>query len=193
MEIKCIETRDYKLTLNLIYNTLEERDNRYIIRNDSGSKVAYSKDLFKTVEEEIIVPVALTLEEELGLVRYTNASVEINGEEVFTLNVSESNISCGIVELENLLELSEIIDEFDLQFKKQILHYLLKELSRNIAGSMLLTSTNTNAPFYTAELEEVLEAISETSYTNINPNSRNPIVLYVIDTIKLRDSIIEEL
>jgi hypothetical protein len=192
MEIKCIETRDYKLTLNLIYNTLEERDNRYIIRNDSGSKVAYSKDLFKTVEEEIIVPVALTLEEELDLITFEGNQLAIKEEECI-LNIEESIISCGIYELNGILSLSECVENSFLKFKKQIIHYILRKAVINYGGSMLLISTNTNVELYTEELKEVLEKISETSYTNINPNSRNPIVLYVIDTIKLRDSIIEEL
>jgi hypothetical protein len=192
MEIKCIETRDYKLTLNLIYNTLEERDNRYIIRNDSGSKVAYSKDLFKTVEEEIIVPVALTLEEELDLITFEGNQLAIKEEECI-LNIEESIISCGIYELNGILSLSECVENSFLKFKKQIIHYILRKAAINYGGSMLLISTNTNVELYTEELKEVLEKISETSYTNINPNSRNPIVLYVIDTIKLRDSIIEEL
>lgn len=196
-KIKCIETKNYKLTLNLFYDVIDETDNNYVMRNDSGAKVNYSKKLFKTEEELIIEalplpkPVPLTLQQELNLITFNEKFVFLDGENVF-VEVEKSLVSCGISELDNITGISRLITNSDLKFKKQALHYIISECFDARNAAMGLISINTNSNYYNQDLEDVLNLISVSSTFLRNPNSDNEIVLYVIDLEKMSQIQIEE-
>jgi hypothetical protein len=198
IKIICKEVKNFKLTIDKEYESIEENETKYILRNDTGAKVQYSKKLFNVKREEPVVEAPLTLEEELEEISVDlsmnedECYVSINGE-TRTLNYYESVMSCGISETNGINFIIAKIDNSHFNYKKQILHYIFKEMADSDRKNILLVSMNINNYSYTDYFVELMNNFSLNQTEAINPNSGNTIKLFVLDYAKLRESNIEQL
>jgi hypothetical protein len=198
-KIKCIDIRNYKVTLNKEYELIKEYNGYFYLKNDNENTVKYSAKMFEVIEEQnnavpnvVIPPVLLPLTEaqviasvsEDGL-SFTDTNREVVDLEIEHLEGIESSISCGITEFNGIDSLIEEIheqvptvndDRIALKreiFKKIIKHSLIEE---NNAISLLSTTAD-----FDEDLLPVLDELSDFTSKKINnPNSGNLIKLWMI-------------
>lgn len=110
MELQCISLGQTRLlTIDKIYEVIDETENRYSIINDKGIQKNYAKNLFSVIPVEPEIPVVneTGLIVDLDIPNKNNGSIElvvkVNFIEddvfefrSFIFNVIESHIGCGI-------------------------------------------------------------------------------------------------
>lgn len=173
MKVKCINPKNYNLTLDKEYDVVEEHEQRYTIVNDNGKEVYYNKALFEVVKDT-----EFTVE-----VDYDNNSfgIEIyNGEEVLLCedyNLHEVANNCGVTDFGEVNDLfyrikSDVGGNIVEVFTDVILA-MLSELHGKYG--MILFSTNKDYP----EIWDVLDELCDFSSESIvDPNSDNDIKLW---------------
>lgn len=110
MELQCISLGQTKLlTIDKIYEVIDETENRYSIINDKGIQKNYAKNLFSVVPVEPEIPVVngTGLIVDLNVPNRNNGSIELVVKvnfieddvfefKSFIFDVIESHIGCGI-------------------------------------------------------------------------------------------------
>jgi hypothetical protein len=202
----CTNPKNYKLTQGKIYEILEEEDGYYLLINDSNKTVRYYSDLFDDVEQAVeeIVPPPPPARTEADVIsslnityhnnRFTVIYVDLNNQTVNfqtnTIEISITNISCGIHQMYGINNVLSIIennvnteDDDLLELKKEIVKRVTSLfINRNIGNARwMLMSTNNDDSF-----EDYFEVFDSLAQTNLgwedNPNSGNEIKLWVFNS-----------
>ena len=141
-------------------------------------------------------------DEEYSVTLTASAENGYNYVRVITLSQTDTNISCGIVQLTSLDNLCSTITEFkhniftqlnalqntDVNVSEddintaELLEGVINELVENADDTigLLLLSTNTNSVLTTRTYREVLDRMSTTTVETLNPNSGNRIKLWTL-------------
>lgn len=206
MDLKCINTKNYKLTEGKFYICLREEESYYFIMNDAGTVVRYIKELFEPliIPMESIsepphplppVPVQTRTWEDVensfsfdinGIFKMTDLENEEQSlyiSNIFT--VRESSISCGIKEVSGLNSLFEIIDALfndddDYITEKQVIFKFILLQYNNIyvrGCALILYSTNLDND-YDGYFDVLDENCAYHTEHHDNPNSGNTIDLW---------------
>lgn len=217
MKKECINIGGNKsITLGNEYEIISETETRYTLLNDKGVQKNYSKNLFEDIV--IAAPVIPVLDgfdvetsvtSQHGMVNFEIViKLENNQDFVFgryILNVTESNISCGIYtasgvdglmsymtnfkdDFESYLEqnknLFTIDEDFDFEEAYQeisdsLIEDLINSLSKKFLFLLLSTNINNNGD-YNELIINSLNQFSEEPLLGINPNSNNDITLWIL-------------
>lgn len=191
MNKKCINAKNYKLTVGKEYEILHTDDEGYFtLVNDNNKGVRYSSDLFEVDEAHVPVQPARTEQDCINSLEITiNNSVltvkfiDLNNEVVqFTnsFSIQETDMSCGIRMINGISGFFDNVESFVntedddmLSLKKEILKQSITRINNYCPhAGMILYSTNQKDEFedYTNWLDEI--ATSNTGW-NMNPNSGN--------------------
>ncbi len=188
MKVKCINQRNFRnLTLNQVYEVVEESVDFYHVVNNNGATARYSKEYFEVVEEEVqevelpiedevcVVENEVTLDIHDGRIRY-----KINGVECGHFNqCGLVSGNCGIESLDGLNDMYDaLIDEYEEDIEeiiekiiKEILAYYKSETSRGC----IVFSTND----YYEHIWNVMNNISTGNTGSfLNPNSDNNVNMW---------------
>ena len=174
MKIKCIDARNFKnLTLNKVYDVIEEVEGFYKLNNDAEVDMKYSKDYFESAEKPVVPPKPVAPEDKIVVTRESNrCTVTVNGKATVFSVVSGTAGSCGLTSLHGLNSLWEIIGHDPVKFEKAILA-IMNEYNGKYA--MIIFSTNNNAAIW-----EIMDRISDiASEAHTNPNSSGLIKTWI--------------
>ena len=219
MKIQCINSGNNKLiTKGNEYEVIAETEDRFTLLNDKGIQKNYARNLF---EVEIIplvkkVDIIDGLEAETSIVNSDKKQgfsilIKIKDKENYTyeegylLDISTSDISCGIKTVSGVDGLMNFVDNFKQDFSnyldeniedfkidedfdfdsfyKEIVDLLIDDLIeeyRNECLFLLLSTNLTNNEFYNEDVINSLNENSEIDLFGINPNSENDIKLWVL-------------
>ena len=205
MELKCINTKNYKLTEGKFYTCLREEESYYFIMNDAGTVVRYIKELFEplivAVENSIvespqdIAPIQTRTWEDVKnsfefgiqgvfkMIDLENQEKSLNMLNIFSNR--ESSISCGIREISGLNGLFDLIDSlFDdnddyISEKQDIFKFILLKYNEFCVGScaLILYSTNLDND-YDGYFDVLDENCAYHTEHHDNPNTGNTIDLW---------------
>lgn len=130
MKLTCINIGATKaLTLNKVYELVNEKENRYSIINDKDIQRDYAKNLFKK-EEVVKIPVIEDIEiQTLAAIDHGDGTIAINVSTVFApdiefskkfshLESSESYISCGIGEINGINDFMVFLNDYAKEIKE---------------------------------------------------------------------------
>lgn len=196
-QVRCVNPKNYKLTLNSQY-LVEEDGDFYLVVNDNGKNVRYYRDLFEDVQIVVQPPVIpepprRTEQDCINSININDRIVsytDINNDNVsfeWNYGYSDSNISCGINQLYRIDNLMELIlnnvDTNDNDFED-----LIKELFVRTLKSVIGTKENRFVLISTAygdEFEDFYRYLSDLSCVETewldNPNSGNEIKMWTIN------------
>jgi len=186
----CKNAKNYKLTEGLEYEVLKEEDGYIFLINDSGKNVKYDASLFnEDSQEEEVVSVRTeqdcidSIEYDGSVLSYKDLYAEQQFIEVSLYRGSNNGFSCGIVRIEGINALCELIevstDEEDLiELQKALFKTVLEyHIQREALKGMWMCSTNR-----CDENEDFHNLLDEISLHNsgwfVNPNSGNEIKLW---------------
>lgn len=201
MNVRCINTENYKLTEGKIYPIAEESRDFYKLLNDNNIGVRYHKRLFEIVPDVAAAPAPPPPRTETDLV----ASITVTGGTVTFVDFdrttkqignhfqrTDSNISCGVYQFGGINNQIQAIDRlFDLEeddfiairralFKKCIEQYVQSSirafglLSTNVTGE-------DNGHQADEDMLRVLDEITEVKTPAVlNPNSDRNIKVWVL-------------
>lgn len=201
MNVRCINTENYKLTEGKIYPVAEESRDFYKLLNDNNIGVRYHKRLFEVAPDVAATPPPPPPRTEADLV----ASITITGGTVTFVDFdrttkqvgnnfqrTDSNISCGVYQFSGINNQIQAIDRlFDLEeddfitirralFKKCIEQYVQSPirafglLSTNVTGE-------DNGHQADEDMLRVLDEITEVKTPSVlNPNSDRNIKVWVL-------------
>tara|TARA_R110000772_G_scaffold54130_1_gene123547 strand:- start:63599 stop:64198 length:600 start_codon:yes stop_codon:yes gene_type:complete len=197
MKVKCINAKNYALTVNNEYEVLNEIDQRYVIINDKNRQVKYGTDLFEKVEEEEAIPARPpdSVETIVGTARLNDERFTFTINETrlsfnHNLRISGTDMSCGIKEVYGLNDYMDAINHTLAGERQEVINELTKKFFSLFFGemeyAMALLSTNTDDddnddvndgyPVLQAALDPLATSITRCN----NPNSDNVIALWVI-------------
>lgn len=200
MTVKCIKAKNYNLTVGEEYEVFDSRVGFYLIRNDKGISLPYSKQLFKEVVETAVNP---TVEQILSNCRYDNYNItcNYNNNVLFAITISSvdydfegTEISCGIKQFSGINDIASriknqidnTIDFLDENEKLELCSGLLKTYLYQIinerfdnAAAFVLLSTNIDNNRYYDIIEKALADLP--NYQGFNPNSDNNITLWIYE------------
>jgi len=198
-EIICINRKQFNLINGNKYHVVSDLENHYIIIDDNGLKMPYSKQLFKEVKEDIVEvieePNPMTYEEILESVEinYNDGNgIEINltinnknTNILYILSTEDTYISCGVYGIYHLQEqLDSICEKIPnkkvLQAKifNKILDWTVNE---RLETKFAILSTNTSYGNFNVLEEAVKLSNIVSEVKGINSNSNNEIVLWTIE------------
>lgn len=181
--IKCINKKNYNLTLNKEYNPISESTTMYAIINDKGLAANYNKELFENLAVPTpVIPVFIVNDRTITCDQDAHVHV--------SLEVNDLNISCGIDQIsginnmcENLREVENASENQRKEAFKRVLNNCLREEHAMSLLSTNITDNEDTVNFVSECLNELVEngSISEvTTIENHNSNSGNQIVLWVL-------------
>jgi len=196
--IICINPKRYNVTKDKEYNVIEEKNDRYIIKNDNGKIVGYSKNLFKIKENKT----EITSEILKNIVERAKGILP-------KLNINDTVISCGIYQIAGVsnniftpnigISLLKKTILKNIPEEKQndvlyycILHVLLKALKNANCAKYIASDAERKNNLLHTILDEICIYKSEGV---VNPNSGNVIYLWDIEKeygINELDSMIQE-
>ena len=203
----CINPKNYKLTQGKVYEILDEEDGYFLLINDSNKTVRYYSDLFDDIEEAVeeVAPPPPPARTEADVISSLNVTcagqrctvtyVDLNNQSVTfqtdTIEISETNISCGIHQMYNINNILSSIDnnvstadDDLLELKKEIIKRVISLLIRYNRGNTrwMLMSTNNDDSY-----EDYFDVFDSLAQTNLgwenNPNSGNDIKLWVFNSL----------
>lgn len=199
----CINAKNYKLTVDKVYEIIDEEGEFYTLINDANKAVSYSKALFKNTPKEKTVkvappvpvppPVIITHLEDVNITVNENNDgvylhIVINDTTTTTQSISihGSNSSCGILEFNNVQGFTtSIVDRFNgIQNKDFTLDELLTICFEKIFEdkgedfTYLISIRNDYNNFET--LSFVLTELSDASISKVNPNSGHSITSWLL-------------
>lgn len=213
MIVTCINPNGYNLTLNSQYTVLTERGDFYTINNDKGITVIYSKKLFTTItttNNDIPTPVEkkqlsdTDILNSLNITEYDEDSFIINVDTddgkytiAYTLDINQTSISCGIIEIYGLqAQLEEIrdvlINKSDTLYISILNKILEATIDCFIEGVFVILSSNTNYKYFDILNKAIYKLNVVSEVEGINPNSENNIVLWTIEIENEIDDEIED-
>lgn len=193
--IRCINPKNYRLTLNAEYQTLNETDNldTYTIINDGGLRRNYRATLFEDVvteltDAQIFASISLLEDNTITVSNRTEGTVNINPGEI---TLTRTPISCGIYQISNLNTIIGRIKEaiftgFDQEtvaFQDELIERIFKKylvlftMESNFLS--LVLSTNNNSDDF-VRIEELLSDMALFTHEGVNPNSNNTITFWYI-------------
>lgn len=195
MNVRCINSSNYRITVGTEYTVVREEERYYFIVNDNNRNVRYSKDLFEEVVQEVIAPRteqdminSLTVTSTMITgdpfvnVRYTDIQNEVITVNIPLNQMPRLGISCGIKEYSGLNGLLTRImnavpqdDDYE-RLTKEIFRNIIRILCLNDNRAITLFSTveNTNNVL-TSVFEEFEGFVTE---RKMNPNSHNYIIMW---------------
>lgn len=210
------------ISINTEYEVLRETPKRYSIINDKGIEKNYCKSLFSIVqhEEELInEPIIPVIDfDELDINIETNIEDEIITSTIIAtgtnnfkfikaipLNLNDTLISCGILQLTGVNEILRVINDFKIElFNKlnllentnlhiteeditqgEILEGLINNIidvisNEDLAGMIILSTNITNNNLITEEYITIFDKMSSTVLETLNPNSKNRIKMWTL-------------
>lgn len=196
-QVRCVNPKNYKLTLNSQY-LVEEDGDFYLVVNDNGKNVRYAQDLFEDVQvvvQQPVIPEPPRRTEQdcinsIDVHGRTISYTDINNNNIsfeWNYGYSDTNISCGIEQLYRIDDLMNLIldnvDTDDNDFED-----LIKELFVRTLKSVISTRENRFVLISTAydnEFEDFYRYLSELSHVEtgwmVNPNSGNEIKMWTIN------------
>lgn len=196
-QVRCVNPKNYKLTLNSQY-LVEEDGDFYLVINDNGKNVRYSQDLFEDVQ--VVVQQPVIPEPPRRTEQDCINSININGRiisytDIDNNNISfewnygyaDTNISCGISQLyriDNLItSILSNVNTNDNDFEdliKELFVRTLKSVISTMDNRFVLISTA-----YSDECEDFYHYLSNLSHVETewleNPNSGNEIKMWTIN------------
>jgi hypothetical protein len=187
----CKNAKNYKLTEGLEYEILKEENGYIFLINDSGKNVKYDASLFDEELEEEVVP-ARTEQDCIDSISYDGTRLSYKDlyneqqlADVVLYRNYNNGFSCGIVRIEGLNDLCDIIEcivsneEEDLiELKKALFAEVLNyHILKDELKGMWMCSTNRSG-----DNEDYHKLLNEISTHNsewfTNPNSGNQIKLW---------------
>ena len=191
MNVTCINkpNKFKNLTLNHQYPDVIEDGEVFVVTNDAGFRARYAKNYFRINPEtpatrNLLNLLTVTLDEDNRLTIVLNRTTR-----TVSLGISESEISCGIDEIEGISEVKRIIHEMyaakvadivgtKAEMFKEVLDTIFEELREGDPRMCWLLSDQIRAT--DTELDTILTEMSDIHTTGINPNSHHEIILWVI-------------
>ena len=207
MKIKCIKSNGYSIRIGAIYEVIEKTETRYSIVNEKGLIRNYSKKLFVQVETKLtftqILDSFCMVEDELQFKKVNGDDLVIEVQDFAKLQ--ESEISCGIKELNNINDLVSIVnstinkhysfsDQENERLKVKALFLCVKIAAELDIRSyrFLLVSTNTDCKENESINDHyniICKALSlkgeSMQLIETNPNTENEISLWVLDVLEV--------
>jgi hypothetical protein len=190
-EVKCVNAKNYKLTIGKTYNINSIVDDEYYeLLNDNNKLVKYKKDLFIVTQSTIAEVLASIEDNEDGQFKL---SIDGNTIEIDCyLEFDDTQISCGIKQVSEINDLvNSIVDKLTPYDRETLIDDVILSIFKNIINNcldnaaMLLISTNlTNNNVY-EKIDKLLTPFTKASHIALNPNSHNTIKLWVIDVAEL--------
>ena len=203
----CTNPKNYKLTQGKVYEILDEEDGYFLLVNDSNKTVRYYSDLFGDIEEaveevappppparteaDVISSLNVTCNGQRCTVTYVDLNNQSIGFQTSTIEISGTNISCGIRQISGINDILYCIDnnvntdEDDLlELKKEIVNRVISLLINRNRGNTkwMIMSTNNDSSF-----EDYFDVFDSLAQTNLgwetNPNSGNEIKLWVFNSL----------
>ena len=168
----CTNPKNYKLTQGKVYEILDEEDGYFLLVNDSNKTVRYYSDLFGDIEEaveevappppparteaDVISSLNVTCNGQRCTVTYVDLNNQSIGFQTSTIEISGTNISCGIRQISGINDILYCIDnnvntdEDDLlELKKEIVNRVISLLINRNRGNTkwMIMSTNNDSSF----------------------------------------------
>ena len=192
---KCINTKNYKLTLDKEYTPINIEDNYIHLINDENNEVKYSIELFEEILE--VAPILKTKQEVIDSITYnhdykTIVFNDLDNNDItikIPLENTVSNISYGITEIFEIkpliVRICEKTQDSELRKKlleKAVLSYLsaiykIDEIKYAIA--IMSTNIKLEELGVPNEIVEYLDTFCDFSTnTMLNPNSDNDIKMW---------------
>lgn len=187
----CVNPKGYKLTKDKEYEVDHKGNGFVFIKNDNEKISKYSNNLFKAKEEpkltldqlinNIIVINDLNQDNKYCTLKYKNPPYEKNT----TLEFTESSVSCGILEINNLNGLSifckNVIDHenTDITVRELLASIIEDNIVTNPENITYMFSTNTNFEHFN-DVELVLDNMTDASLQKYNNNSGNTIKTWLL-------------
>ena len=202
-KLKCINTKNYKITLNAEYEG--EEDGNYVkIVNDSGKLVRYDLSLFEDIttppppppppirtENQIIQSIVVSNVDHTIRFRYNDRTNQLV--ESVNINFTRQNpdFSCGIETINNLTGIILTIEatvstEHDdyIALKRSIFTRIINQIKQicrqsNRGAIIFSTNNNNNHEDYYTWLQQL--SMTTTDWF-LNPNSSNQIKIWCVNT-----------
>jgi len=192
-QVKCVNPKNYRLTVDNEYSVEDTNDDFYLVINDNGKQVRYSKDLFEDVIledtiEQILERVSLNPNRVINSFSIDGNNITFNNTTLLGC-FDNTHLSCGIGFITNINEaynrihtaLIDYVNENRSDLVQQVFKKLFKLNVERINQPKLfyLSSTNTNYIHFEA-IDSVLSQFTVSGITGHNPNSGNEIKLWVM-------------
>lgn len=187
----CVNPKGYKLTKDKEYEVDHKGNGFVFVKNDNEKISKYSNNLFKAKEEpkltldQLISNITISnYEDEDGkyiILKYKNLNYEQNT----TLKTSNSHISCGILEVNGINDLSEfcknVIDHenTDITVRELLVSIIEDNIVTNPENITYMFSTNTNFEHFN-DVELVLDNMTDICLEKYNENSDNTIKTWLL-------------
>lgn len=196
-QVRCVNPKHYKLTLNSQY-LVEEDGDFYKLTNDNGKNVRYAQDLFEDVQ--VVVQQPVIPEPPRRTEQDCINSINVNGRIISYTDIdnnnisfewnygySDTSISCGINQLYRIDDLMDSILD-NVNTDDNDFEDLIKELFVRTLKSVISTKENRFVLISTAyndEYEDFYSYLDELSQVETewleNPNSGNEIKMWTIN------------
>jgi len=191
MNVTCINkpNKFKNLTLNHQYPDVIEDGEVFVVTNDAGFRARYAKNYFRVnpetpVTRNLLDLLTVTFDEDDRLTIVLNRTTR-----TIRLNINQSEISCGIDEIEGISEVKRAVHEMyaakvadivgtKAEMFKKVLDTIFEELRDNDLVMCWLLSDQIKTT--DTELDAVLTEMSDIHTTGLNPNSDHEIILWVI-------------
>lgn len=195
-DVKCINAKNYSLTVNREYEAEEipNNNNYYYVTNNNGVRARYASNLFEDIVEEVILDTLQQIKDKVRVNtevinyngRKTKTKVEFDIDEVdvnleINFSLSQASNSCGIYNAEGLEDLMTKVQE-NVPNRGNLRKFVLEEIMANIKHNntntgMVTYTTNNNHNLFD-DLEVVMDNLSAAKSIGVNPVHNTTIMMW---------------
>lgn len=204
--VRVSNPKNFALTQGKEYEVIARNGRKISVINDNNITAEYFASVFQGEGAEVApskekkAPVLPTVQEVLATFIYdfnnNRLSFNIQGNNFtidFVLGNSSTLISCGIRQIYSLNDFYDTLTEFfeeeisqiPAQLRNDIIDAMfvksVEAVMQNVAGQvgMFVLSTNENTDYF-PRMDNKLQPLSVVTHSMVNPNSGNPIKLWIL-------------